>query len=352
MLLSVTACSSKSVAAVDEMSSANIQTELVKEETTLPKEVVKADIEELKATDAPEVENDADDKVADETGETNETVPVAVVEDVALSGSYTDSTGNMYNYTYTLPKVQGNSEYVKEVNEDINKIYESVIATELKNMDDKQSLIVSDVHYMSAEFNGITSVLIVTVTGWDINDYYVANINSDGTKTENADILKAAGMTETEFVNSVSTIYLKQISPNESDIKKIDQTAYDEIREKTMAEDNCNADLPIYLNSVGRIAFVGKVYNAAGSEYSRHLFYVAPSDGFTEAELGQLARQYYQNRYHLLPTGFVTEDIGDGYIVIELYNDMDTETFFDYFMVTKDGCGTNMQDQVIDITVQ
>ena len=123
------------------------------------------------------------------------------------------------------------------------------------------------------------------------------------------------------------------------------------LQEKTLSSDNCNLDMPLYLNSFGTLSFVGRVYSMAGAEYYDHTFVLAPKRGFDEEEIALLSLDYYERMYNYRP-GEAAALIDGEAATVQLYDNLDGHNFTSdwYELSTKNGKGKNISGDKIDVT--
>lgn len=129
------------------------------------------------------------------------------------SGEYTDDCGNVYSYTYHLPRILGtDTDYVDSVNEYMTDLWEGEIAEELAIMDDGISLsLISVTHDYGFSQIGVTTILITKDYDYDYRDYVVFNINSNGEEITTEDILRKEGISEEEFEEHVKDVLIKEV---------------------------------------------------------------------------------------------------------------------------------------------
>ena len=199
---------------------------------------------------------------------------VSVKDGFSLKGLYTDSLGNEYNYSFSLPEVKGETDYIREVRRDIDSVYEKYLSPTLDTMDKGYSLSTIRCVWESAEYDGITSVLIRLDSDWGESDFHIYNFDMSGNKVENVEILKTVGLDEDVFVKTVKRV-LSEYMDSSVVLDGRSQEMKDffaKQRERTLSGDNCTSSLPLYLNAEGNISFVTKVYSVAGADYYYRIF--------------------------------------------------------------------------------
>lgn len=188
-----------------------------------------------------------------------------------LHGEYTDKVNNTREYSYDLPKVSGNSEYVTKINEEIGLIYDRIKHC-FGQMETGVSISLSEVNWRSAKRNDITSIMISeSYDGDDIN-YHFFNYDETGSQATNEEILAAAGLTTDEFVNRAYGILDCFMTRDDMEEKPELKKMWDAAREETLSEENCNEQLPMFLAEDGTLIFCARCNTVAGAGWYNHLF--------------------------------------------------------------------------------
>lgn len=216
----------------------------------------------------------AENGVADvqETQEPSEIPTKVRVEDFyRSSGSYTDGVGNTYNYSYALPLICGvDTDDAAAANGAIKDIFQNDIQSELDAMQEGISLTVCNVGYEYVCFKGVTSVLISVDTDWGSSFYYCFNFDADGRALSNSGLLELKGVSEDDFLKAAG-----ELLGESAQLKDIPEDMSEEaqkVRERTLSAENCNMEMPMYLDASGRLCFVGRVYSLAGADSYLYLF--------------------------------------------------------------------------------
>lgn len=209
---------------------------------------------------------------AEATPEVSEIPSQVRVEDYyRSSGSYTDGVGNTGRYSYALPLICGvDTEDAAAANDAVKDIFNNDIQPELEAMQDGVSLTVYNVGYEYVCYKGLTSVLISVDTDWGSSYYYCFNFDEQGKAVSNSDLLERKGVGKDEFVQAASK--LMDEACGLKDIPEDMSADAAQVRERTLSAENCSTEMPMYLNSEGKLCFVGRVYSLAGADSYLHLF--------------------------------------------------------------------------------
>lgn len=216
-----------------------------------------------------------DTPTAEPTPEVTEITSIVRVEDLYRnSGSYTDEIGNIEDYGYALPRIyaeyQEDTEDIAEANKKIQEISNDIVQPELDNMAGGFSLIAYKVDYEVVTFKSICSILITIDTNFESSSYYCFNFDAEGNAIDNSELLEIMGVSGDEFVRAARELMEKDCIP-ENEIEGM-EGEITRVRDMTLSDENCNAEMPMYLDSEGRLCFVGEVYSIAGADKYSHLF--------------------------------------------------------------------------------
>ena len=205
-------------------------------------------------------------------------------------GSYEDSVGNSYFYSYRLPEIMGpDTEDIRKINAEIGELKKDYIDGELEGIKEGTSLSVFEAGYSCVTWNGITSVMVRIYMEGDYTLYRCWNLRQDGTEADNADVTALFGLTPESFAKAAHDT----VEPvTDFDPEWFDKSVSEEmqrIREKTLSKDNINASLPVYITADRGLGFVCRVYSMAGAEYYENLFEIPDTehrqDGLTRVNI-------------------------------------------------------------------
>lgn len=204
-----------------------------------------------------------------------------------LHGVYTDNANNRESYSYNLPFLGGDNTYVAEVNEELDLIYDK-IKHSFTQMEKGSSLSLINVSWHCEERNGITSIIVSENFGDDDVYYHFFSLDKDGNRMSNERILDAAGLTADEFKGRAYALIDRFMTRDDLNEKTDLKELWEEARGKTLAEENCNEHLPLFLAADGSLLFCAKCYTIAGAEWYNHLFALSGDNGFSENAVDNL----------------------------------------------------------------
>ena len=200
------------------------------------------------------------------------------------SGEYTDNLGNTTRYSYSLPKIVCDSDYAGCVNKEIDDLYEKHILPQLDTMEDGNSIVTPSSRWQKSSYGGITSVVLMINSSWDSDYPFFWNFDPYGNEADNAAVLKAAGMAAEEFVNRAHDVLEQEVSFDREGKSDEILKSLDEDAEKTLSEQNINAEMPMAVLDDGSILFCAKVYSVAGAGYYYRLYELLPDGGYKKVK--------------------------------------------------------------------
>lgn len=223
-----------------------------------------ADETDMKSPDAPLV---LEKKPDSESSSVPEKAEIKISDLCDLSGRCLDGYGWTGSYSYRLPEISGpDSAYLKGVRNEIDGIYTEYIASQIESMQDGTGFDYETCGYRYAENDGIHSLCICVTTDWAFEYYWCYNFDAEGNEVGNDRILKAAGLTEEKFVSALRD-YLEVFLDCSDFLEPDEWEEYQAtIIASTLAEDNCNADIPMYLNEEGNLCCIERIFSIAGAD--------------------------------------------------------------------------------------
>ena len=233
---------------------------------------------ELGASDYPDLIRQeyfpGDIPLAEGTRENTDTI---WVDDLCRKeGDYTDPFGYNEHYFLRLPMIYGaDTEDIKKVNAEIEELKTEYVDTALNEIEDELSLSIRDIGYSFVTFKGITSVLVYI--NWADSDYTIYrcwNLDSDGRLVENAEVLALFGFDPESFIETAGAMVEEDFPLDAEWFDEDTRRAFKEIRDKTMSDENFNADVPLYITQDRGLGFVLRVYSMAGADYYWRLYSV------------------------------------------------------------------------------
>lgn len=204
-----------------------------------------------------------------------------LVTDAYNKSKKIDDGNNLINYKFRIPNINIDSDYVSELNKEINEKLISEAKKIIESNEEFSALLEIDYEYYKN--NDILSVVIYATHEGEIKNYYVYNINTQtGAKVTNEEIIKIKGFDKTTFENKLSNAlgidfenrngefesWLPAQGSSTEESKKFYEAQY----KLTTNLNNCKLEnQQIYLGENNKLYVVGKSYNLAGGEYSNRV---------------------------------------------------------------------------------
>lgn len=220
------------------------------------------------------------------TKEDNKTSSTKTVEELVTDAckyvKNVSSVEGQSTVTYRTPKINIDSEYVTDVNNEINNKWTSE-AKRIADILDKDNTATGcwSMDYEAYINGNILSVVLKSSGDGGNNIFSVYNINiDDGSEVPNSQVIAKCGITQTEFEsklsNSLKAYFIKKYGTINEYMKhqdgteqEIESSRYNRQFNKTIGIANCKIkEQHIFIDGNGKIKAVGKIYSLAGaSEY-------------------------------------------------------------------------------------
>lgn len=190
-----------------------------------------------------------------------------IAELLNVSGSYTDSVGNVDNYIYQIPQFNADSESAKAVNGRIVEDIQDNIYDEFVCMSEGYSLFCYSITYEVIENGDIVAIIISAPYPNDCMQYYIYSYDFGLDKeVTNKELLAMFEWTEEEFIEEALR---REREYFEGQIKSM----YPDISEGEMNEYMASAitettvDLPMYIGTDGMLYVYIPMPSLAGADW-------------------------------------------------------------------------------------
>ena len=175
-------------------------------------------------------------------------------------GTYTDSVGNVYNYSYKIPAFSGGSEDAERINKYFDDALRPIVEDELAAMEDELSLTTGGIKCEVFESGDVTSVLVSVYYPNDYIQYYTASMNTrENREMNNADIAAAYGIDEVDLPDKLR---------EEADFGDISGDGFADVtgtRDETLAVIGSDEWVPtLFINGEGKVCMISEVMSPVG----------------------------------------------------------------------------------------
>ena len=220
---------------------------------------------------------------------------ILVTDKCDVSGTLTYDQGYCDYFSFTLPEISGvHTDYILEVNREIDRIYDEFVAPSLAAMEDPEGY---PEHfctaYSHAETDGVHSILITCDSDWGMDYYWCFNFDAWGEAVDNADLLALAGMTPDSFVKTARGFLTDYTDLSEY----FEDDGWKTYQAQTVAEDNLNAGMPMAILPDGGLCFIATVYTPAGAGEYDSAFEILDSGDVERVPLGGIAIKQLRGTY-------------------------------------------------------
>ena len=230
----------------------------------------------------------------------------------SITGKYAGDAGYYEYYSFSLPKITGaDTACIRSVNAAVQEIYEQHVQTALSALAEQDYLPCTCVCYKYAVNAGVHSLLITANSDWGASYYWCFNFDDQGNEVKNAEVLKAAGLTEAGFL-AAAKAFLTDYTDLSGYVD--DEEFWKPLQAQTIAADNLNAYMPMALLPDGRLCFIATVYTPAGAgQYDYALRFNAENEVETYNDFGVIMIDRFYNSY--LVDSLVGGDEGMRYLL-------------------------------------
>lgn len=186
------------------------------------------------------------------------------------SGTYTDSVGNTYNYSYKIPAFSGGSEDAEKINQRFDDELRPIIEGELSAMQTGMSLTTGEVKCEVFDSGNLISVLVSVYYPNDNITYYTASMNTaENREMNNADLAAALGINEADIPDALRASATAAVEKQYSEYGDISGEGFAEVRQmrdQTLTEIGSDEWEPtLFINGEGKVCMICKVMSPVGS---------------------------------------------------------------------------------------
>lgn len=219
---------------------------------------------------------------------------ILVTDRCAISGTLTYDNGYRNNYSFTLPQISGvETDYVLAANREIDGIYDDHVASSLEAMRTDGYPESYCASYAHAETDGVHSLLVTCDSDWGEDYFWCYNFDAWGEPVDNAALLALAGMTPEQFVKTA-----RDFLTEATDLSNyFEDDGWKEYQEQTIAESNCNAEMPMVILPDGNLCFIATVYTPAGAGVYDSAYEILDSGDIGSVSLGAIALEQLWGTY-------------------------------------------------------
>ena len=237
-------------------------------------------------------------------------------EAMTQEGSYTDSLGNEYRYTFHVPELRDESAEAQTVNQEIWDIFGSAAEDAIACMESGCSLAVLSVSWTTHWQGSLLSLLVQAEMDTDYTVYAAWNYDFQAReRVGNGALLERLDIQPEDYLETLRRTAARYFDSNYSYTAE-SAAIMTELRAKTLSRDNLTEDLPLYLAEDGRLTAIVPIASPAGAEwYERPL----PLD-FTPVSPAQPISA---------ACGFITAELAAGKLTVTVQDTAEARAYFD-----------------------
>ena len=220
---------------------------------------------------------------------------ITVTDRCGFSGTLTYESGYYDRFSFTLPQINGvHTDYIQTVNSEIDGVYNDRVLPSLKAMQAPDGYPESYcTSYAHTETDGVHSLLVTCDSDWGEDYYWCYNFDEYGEPVDNTALLALAGMTPEQFVKTA-----RDFLAEATDLSNyFEDDGWKEYQERTIAESNCNADMPMVILPDGNLCFIATVYTPAGAGEYDSAYEILDSGDIGYVSLGSIAADQLWGAY-------------------------------------------------------
>ena len=198
-----------------------------------------------------------------------------VSEAMLIQGTYTDDPGNVYDYSYSIPRLNADTPDAAAINQEIDSKY-GELARYVQSLEDgNESLIDPTVKYSVTIWQDVVTTVVTTHCNWGFDGYDVYCYDcSTGRRLNTSALLRKMGITPDEFLEACADRFYERfdsLHENYTDGlegEELEKTiaARAEYREYVAKTFYVNVSVPAYPNEDGSITVVGSIVSMAGAD--------------------------------------------------------------------------------------
>lgn len=205
---------------------------------------------------------------------------------------YEQYTKEGADFSYHVPAINIDSVDVENINEKISEFCEDNIDACTK------------IGYSSYTYKDTLSLVIAKSYPDDVNVHKVYNINiSAGEPVNNSDLLSMLGISQDTFLNVAKICAAEQFKANFDDFKIMVQEAQTQYN-NTIASENINLNIPMFLDNEGKLNIIATIFSMAGADgYAEIINTNLSEDAPTASSNSSASDPLYRQVVEVLTTG-------------------------------------------------
>lgn len=208
------------------------------------------------------------------TDELPEDLHELVVEDFSAQDRYTDDCGNVMDYSYSIPRLDANTQGARAINAEIGKQTEELRQWAEEHEDGGYSISVYSLSYEVYVWQDVVSVVMKKSYYYDYTEYFVYCYDSaTGRRLDTAELLEKLGVSEAIFLEACRTTFRERYEKNTAAMPEEERAQYEKEFPEMLPESEkfVNLELQAYPGEDGTLMTVAPITSWVGASYYYHL---------------------------------------------------------------------------------
>lgn len=210
----------------------------------------------------------------DDTAELPEDLHELVVEDFSAQDRYTDDCGNVMDYSYSIPRLNANTQGARAINAAIGKQTEELRQWAEEHEDGGYSISVYSLSYEVYVWQDVVSVVIKRSYTYDYTEYFVYCYDSaTGCKLDTATLLGKLGVSEADFLDACRTKFREKYQALTGSMPEAERSQYEKDFPDYLPDSpkRVNLELAVYPDESGELIAVAPITSWVGAGYYYYL---------------------------------------------------------------------------------
>jgi hypothetical protein len=208
------------------------------------------------------------------TDELPEDLHELVVEDFSAQDRYTDDCGNVMDYSYSIPRLDANTQGARAINAAIGKQTEELRQWAEEHEDGGYSISVYSLSYEVYVWQDVVSVVMKKSYYYDYTEYFVYCYDSaTGRRLDTAELLEKLGVSEADFLDACRTKFREKYQALTGSMPEGERSQYEKDFPDHLPDSpkRVNLELAVYPDESGELIAVAPITSWVGAAFYYHL---------------------------------------------------------------------------------
>ena len=194
----------------------------------------------------------------------------AVTELYSAEGTYTDTVGNVENYSYHVPQLNVATPAAEEINREIAERFGAIVEAQFENMAGDYSLWSWHAQWHAYWRDNVLFLQLEADENGGFHELAAYGYDFENDRRVTNDMLLAKlGITEEDYMENLREKTALMFEGMYGSIPNKEALGYDELLEKTL--NWLDMEQPMFIDGVGQIETIIRFASFAGAEWYYHL---------------------------------------------------------------------------------